>query len=457
MQAPPHSQEKLTADRKALLINLNESIFGTFAEIGAGQEVARHFFHVGGAAGTVAKTMSAYDMTFSDAIYGKSGRYVSKERLLSMLNHEYLLLIERLSEKRGAQTNFFVFANTVVARSFKGSNECHGWLGIRFQTKPLGAPNDIIIHVRMWDRENVLQQQALGIIGVNLIYGAFFQRQEPEQFVCGLLDELSIQRIEVDMLEFNGPDLAHIDNRIVSLHLVEKGLTNAIMFSPKGEVLQPSEVFYKKPILVERGRFNPLTSLHQDMLKSARAQMSKIDSARKVDPVVFFEITLNNLLSGDVKDKGEILKRADAILNLGYTILISNYSEYYRLSAYFRRYTDEAICMVMGIKTLLQIFNEQFYDDLEGGMLEALGRLFRQEVKLFVYPMKREEYIEFLKQSNLSFPSHELPTKAPLPDLITVKEVLVPEEVRHLYQHLIEHKFIEPISAYLDQKLAKAS
>ena len=259
-------KDLLTTNRKALTINLDEAKYGTFAEIGAGQEVARVFFQAGGASGTVAKTISAYDMTFSDAIYGKAPRYVSRERLSLMLDHEYRLLIERLSAPRGDRTAFFVFADTVAARNFKGTNEAHGWMGVRVQLVPGGPASEIVIHVRMWDKENVLQQEALGIVGTNLIYGAFYYRDDPKKFAQSLLDNLSSDRIEVDMLKFSGPAFGHIDNRLMSLYLVQFGLTNAVMYGSNGEVLQPSEVLYKKAILVERGSFRPVTHVNVDML-----------------------------------------------------------------------------------------------------------------------------------------------------------------------------------------------
>jgi hypothetical protein len=280
------SSELLTTNRKALTINLDEPRYGTFAEIGAGQEVARQFFQAGGAAGTVAKSISAYDMKFSDAVYGKAARYVSRERLALMLDREYDLLIQRLKEIRGDRSAFFVFADTVAAKSFKGTNECHGWMGVRFQAEANASASDIILHVRMWDKENILQQQALGIIGVNLIYGAFYYISDQDRFIRSLADNLTVDRIEVDMINFAGPLFSEVDNRIMSLKLVECGLTNAVMFSPKGEVLQPSEVLYKKAILVERGSFRPVTLVSQDMLRCALTEFLLEPGVNAEDVVV---------------------------------------------------------------------------------------------------------------------------------------------------------------------------
>src|SRR5581483_7004743 len=290
-------KELLTTNRKALTINLEQLKYGTFAEIGAGQEVARHFFQAGGASGTIAKTISAYDMAFSDAIYGKAPRYVSRERLALMLDHEYKLLIERLAGQRGNRTTFFVFADTVATRNFKGTNEAHGWIGVRFQTTPESEPRDIILHVRMWDKESVQQQQALGIVGVNLIYGAFYFRDDPQQFIPSLVDNIGADRIEIDMLTFSGPAFPNFDNRLMSLHLVQHGLTNAVMFGPGGTVVQPSEVLHKKAILVERGSFRPVTHVNVDMLNCAAAQFVQEPMVKGKEVVVLMEITMNNLLA----------------------------------------------------------------------------------------------------------------------------------------------------------------
>ena len=254
-----HEESLLTTNRKALTINLDPKIYGTFAEIGAGQEVARHFFQVGGAAGTVAKSMSAYDMKFSDKIYGETKRYVSKERLKMMLDHECQLLEERLRDVRGKETAFFVYANTVAAQGFKKRSECHGWMGVRFEIEPEQPYNDVAIHVRMLDETNLEQQEALGVVGVNLMYACFFYHDDYDKFVLSLLDNLSSKRIEVDMIQFWGPHFKGVDNRVISLKLVEHNLTQAVLFNAAGEVVQPSEVFYKKPILVERGSFRPIT------------------------------------------------------------------------------------------------------------------------------------------------------------------------------------------------------
>ena len=444
-------KDLLTTNRKALTINLDEPIYGTFAEIGAGQEVARVFFQAGGASGTIAKTISAYDMVFSDAIYGKAPRYVSRERLNLMLDHEYKLLLERLTPVRGDRTTFFVFADTVSARNFKGTNEAHGWMGIRFQTEPGGPASEIVMHVRMWDKENVLQQAALGIVGTNFVYGAFYYRNAPKKFIQSLLDQLGADRIEVDMLKFSGPAFAHVDNRLMSLYLVQFGLTNAVMFGANGDVLQPSEVLYKKAILVERGSFRPVTHVNVDMLNCATAQFVQEPAVKGKDVVVLMEITLHNLLGGaNELDADDFLSRVDLLSDIGFTVLISNYSEYFRLTSYFRRYTKEMIGVAMGVSNLIEIFNEKYYENLEGGILESFGRLFRNSVKLYVYPMRQDAYAQFLAASTQPVVSANSPAAATFASqvLITAKNVLVVDHLRNLYNHLLENHYIESLAGY---------
>jgi hypothetical protein len=445
------ASELLTTNRKALTVNLDEQKYGTFAEIGAGQEVARVFFQAGGAAGTVAKSMSAYDMTFSDSIYGKAPRYVSRERLVTMLEHEFDLLRERLAEKRGDRTAFFVFADTVAAKSFKGNNECHGWMGIRFQPEPGAEPSDIIIHVRMWDRDHLLQQQALGIVGVNLVYGAFYYRNDPAKLVASLVDNIGSDRIEVDMLKFTGPEFTGVDNRLMSLHLVQYGLTNAVMFGPDGDVQQPSEVLRRKAILVERGSFRPVTHVNVDMLNCACAQFLQEPAVKGKDIVVLMEITMNNLLAAGDLDPADFLSRVDLLGDIGLTVLISNYSEYYRLTSYFRRYTDEMIGVAMGINNLLEVFNERYYESLPGGILESFGRLFRNAVKLYIYPMRRATYERYLvDREALTAPqAHEATGGGFTANvLVTARNLQVSEHLRNLYAHLMENHYIDCIVGF---------
>jgi hypothetical protein len=441
--------ELLTPTRKALTINLDGVKYGTFAEIGAGQEVARVFFHAGGASGTIAKTISAYDMVFSDAIYGKAPRYVSRERLKLMLSHEYELLIERLAAVRGDKTTFFVFADTVAAKSFKTNNDGHGWMGVRFQSEPQGEPSDIVLHMRMWDKENVLQQEALGILGANLVYGAFYYRDDPRRLVESLLDNVGADRIEVDMLEFSGPAFRHVDNRLMSLHLVRHGLTNAVMFGPGGAVLQPSEVLHHKAIMVERGNFRPVTNVNVDMLNCATAQFVQEPLVKGKDVIILMEITMNNLLASGSIDAPDFLARVDLLGDIGFTVLISNYSEYYRLSSYFRRYTNEMIGVALGVNNLIEIFNEKYYENLEGGILESFGRLFRQAVKLYVYPMRQDAFERFLASGLPSAATAGVTPQGYAANvLINARNAQVADHLRNLYDHLAQNRYIESIVGF---------
>ena len=412
-------------NRKALQINLDAKKYGTFAEIGAGQEVARRFFTVGGAAGTIAKTMSAYDMTFSDAIYGPTDRYVSRKRLWTMLDHEYELLVKRLDAKFGGDRTFFVFADTVAARSFKQHNESHGWLGVRFQTEPRGEPSQIIIHVRMLDESNADEQEALGVIGVNLLYGAFYYSQ-PERLISSLQENLAPGRIQVDLIKFSGPSFAKIDNRLINLQLVSQGLTDAVMFTADGEMVQPSEILHKKAILIERGSFRPVTYATNDMLEGARGQFLKESGCSEEDTVVLMEMTLENLLSEGQLNHADFLARVDILGALGRTVLISKFGEYYRLASYLSRYTNRMIGLVMGVPSLIEILDEKYYLNLEGGILEALGRMFKHGLKLYVYPVIDET------------------TGA----ILSATQVHVAPNLRALFQYLIDNRYIEEITDY---------
>ena len=374
--------------QKALRINLEPRWYGTIAEIGAGQEVARWFFRAGGAAGTVAKSMSAYDMAVSDAVYGRSDRYVSQGRLEAMLDHELALDVERLGPSRGDDTCFFAFADTVVARSYRGGNECHGWMGVRFLAHPGDEPSQVVLHVRMLDDAADLQQEALGIVGVNLLHAVFFERYEPDRLVESLLDRLSTGRIEIDMIRFHGIEFRHVDNRLMALRLVQLGLSGVAMFGPDGEVLQPSEVLRKRPVLVERGSFRPPTVVNMDMLRCAQEKF-EADPAVAGRPVLHLtELTMRNLLAGGTDvDRRDFLARADLLGACGMTTLISDYVDYHRLAAYLGERTRERIGIVMGVPSLVDLFDEANHAHLPGGILESFGRLLKNGLALFVYPM----------------------------------------------------------------------
>ena len=383
-------EETIDTHSKALRINLDPRWYGTFAEVGAGQEVARWFFRVGGAAGTIAKSMSAYDMKVSDAIYGHADRYVSRSRLQAMLDREFDLDVERLGQERGESTSFFAFADTVEARSYRGTRESHGWMGIKFQSRINDQPSQIVMHMLMLDEEASAQQEALGIVGVNLCYGAFFLSHVPDELVESLLDNLTTRRIEIDMLEFSGIEFRNVDNRLMALRLVQLGLSGAAMFGPNREVLQPSDVLHKKAVLVERGSFRPVTYVNIDMLECALAKF-KEDPAVVDKPILsLMELTMRNLLAGGTEvDRRDFLARAEVLGASGMTVLISDYFEYYRLAAYLSWRTRERIGIVMGVPSIFELFDEKYYTQLPGGILESFGRLFKNELKVYIYPVQR--------------------------------------------------------------------
>ena len=390
----------LGTKQKALAINLDPQIYGSFAEIGAGQDVAANFFKAGASSRTIAKTMSAYDMIFSDAIYGAQPgrRYVSESRLISMLEHEYGLLIERLEKQRGSSTTFFAFSNTVSALNYHKTNEGHGWMGVRFQLQPDGAFNDVVIHVKLLDNENYLQQQAVGILGVNLIYACFYYHEQPPVFLLSLMDNLSKDAIQIDMIRFEGPNFDKVDNRLMSLHLVKYGFSDAALFGPDGQNLQPSEVLYKKNIVVIRGRFRPLINVHLDMLNTGVKQFMQEPDVDKEHVMVVTELTLQSLKERDAEENAEIdekdfLDRVDILCSLGQTVMISNFHEYYKLVAYISKITNLKLGVVLGYPNLEYIFSEEHYKDLPGGILESFATLFSRKVKLFIYPTLRDGVI----------------------------------------------------------------
>jgi hypothetical protein len=407
-------EQTLTTRQKALKINLDRRIYGSFAEIGAGQEVASFFFKAGGASGTIAKTMSAYDMTFSNAIYGEeeSGRYVCEPRLDKMISKEYNLLELRLDGERGADTTFFSYANTVVAINYQRTNQGHGWMGVRFQLTPRAGYNDAVIHVRMHDKETLAQQQACGVLGVNLLYACFYHNNDPQKFLSSLLDGLSRDRAEVDMIRLEGPDFDgkfKFDNRLLSLQLVKYGLTEATIFNPDGDTLQPTEALYKKNILVLRGRFRPVTHVNVDMLRTGREQfLADLPEEERKHTVVLAELTLHDLKAAHTDiDEKDFLDRVDILCSLGQTVMISNYHEYHRLVNYLAQLTKKKIGIVMGIFNLESIFHEKYYTSLKGGILEAFSQLFMHYIKVYVYPYQRENG-EIYNIENFKLPPNQV-------------------------------------------------
>ncbi len=416
--------------QKALQINLDPSKYGTFAEIGAGQETVRWFFKVGGAAGTVAKSMSAYDMTFSDAIYGQAPRYVCKERLNTMLDHEYELLIERLGPKRGTNTQFFVFANTVTTTSYRRSNDGHGWLGVAFQPRPGAEPSRIFLHTWAWQRNAEVQQYQFGVLGVNLIHAALYFWQEPERLIDRLYDNLSKAEVEVDSLEFRGPVFKNNDPVRVAFRLVAEEATNAVIIRPSGEVVTPGDYLYKKAVLVQRARCQPLTLAHTDIqrraLEAFRADLQRSQPAAspQQDIISLIELPLTTL---ECDEEGTILlddfyQRVNIARASGTDLLFSNYGRYFRLSAFLRRYTREPIAFAMGIEQLRELLDPASHTTLEGGMLEALGRLLQAHVRIYIYPATTSSG-----------------------ETITANNFRTAPEVSHLYQHLLANRLIEPL------------
>lgn len=375
--------------QKALQINLTKDIYGSFAEIGAGQEVAANFFKAGGASGTIAKTISAYDMTFSDAIYGEeaSGKYVCESRLMKMLNKEFKLLKVRLEEKSFNQ-RFFAFADTISALNFQKTNDAHGWIGIRFQTVPGGNFNDVVFHVNLLDNENVLQQQAIGILGVNLIHACFNFSDNPEKILLSLLDDLSTDRIEINMIRFEGADFKGVDNRLMALYLVKYGFTEAAVFDPDGNVMQPYDALSKKHIVTVRGRFRPITNVYTHMIKSGLEQFENEPDVDDNKIILLSELTLKNLYVGkeDEINEKDFLDRVDLLCSMGQTVLISNFIEYYKLVAFLSKFTKLKMALIMGMPNLSYIFEEEHYNHLKGGILDAFSQLFGGNIQLYLYP-----------------------------------------------------------------------
>lgn len=410
----------LSTLEKALEINLDTSRYGTFAEIGAGQEVVRWFFQAGGAAGTVSKSISAYDMQVSDAIYGPCERYVSRQRLDAMLSCEQALNRERLSAGRGAETRFFSFADTVSARNYHGTNECHAWMGIRFQAEAQDEDSVVIIHSRMLDDTNAAQQEALGVLGVNLIHAAFDSHQEPARLIASLLDGLSIERIEIDMIDVAGPAFAGVDKRILALQLVQLGLTGAAMFDAAGNVLQPSEALRKRALLVQRGRFRPITHVNMDILRCAREKLALEEWAQPDDILPIMEISMQNLLEDSDVCLEDFVDRAEVVSAAGCIAMVSDFPQYHRLADYLCRYTQKTIALTLGLETLQRLFDPQYYEDLDGGTLEGIGRLFCDQVRVLAYPAKA----------------------ADADDVRTLGDIVFPDSLQHLFAYLCERKRI---------------
>jgi hypothetical protein len=399
-------EKRQTTEEKALKINLTRDIYGCFAEIGAGQEVAANFFRAGGSSGTIAYSQSAYDMKVSDSMYGEASRYVCEERLLTMLETEYETMKFRLPEKN-KDTRFFAFCNTVESLNYHKTNQGQGWVGIRFQLSLDSKPNDIILHVKMHDTSNKSQQDALGILGVNLIHAAYFHNDNLEDFLEDLVHRLPRERMEIDMLRVSGPDFEKIDNRIIALNLVKKGITDATMFDLCGNVLQPATALYKRNILLMRGRFRPVTKVHIDMIENGTTNFMKEEEVEPENVSLILELTLKDLTAdGKISDK-DFVDRAELLGTLGYTVMISNYLKHYKMVDYLANIAKgKKMGLILGVYNLHTIFDERFYDNLPGGLLEAFGKGFGHNVKLYVYPAINVDTGEMYTLENVKIPDH---------------------------------------------------
>lgn len=414
-------------NEKALRINLDDKKYGTIVEIGAGQEVARHFFLAGAAAGTIAKTMSAYDMQFSDAIYGvqEDRRYVSKARVTAMMEQEFGLVVERVGTTRPKSSRFFAYAATVAAKSFNRKNECHAWCGVRMQMYPGAEPSNITVHIRMLDDNAEEQQEALGIVGVNLIYAASYYFENPKKIIDSLTDNMRSNRIEIDSIDFQGPYFEDVDNRAKNIHLIRSWKTRGIMFKPDGTVAVPSEMLYKKNVLTIRGSFRPITNLNLDMFEQGQKSFYQLNGVDPENTVVIAEISLNDTHGNDNNvPEADLIHRVQLLNSLGFNVMISDYTRYFSLRAYFRQYTQLQIGIVVGMVNVKQIFDTESYRGVEGGILEGFGKLFPDNTRLFVYP--------------------ELDDDGQLADVTAAK---VPSNLRFLYQHLLENGFISSLES----------
>jgi hypothetical protein len=422
-------REVLTTNRKALRINLNPSIYGTLAEIGGGQEVSRNFFQAGGASGTVAKTISAYDKLFSDHIYNndEGGRYVSEDRLLKMLDTEYLELVQLLSKKRKDDTRFFAFADTVSTLNFRKDNEAHGWLGVRFQLRPRSAANEVILHVRLLENDTRLQQTTLGALGINLIFACFYYHDSPNAFLQSLMDDLSTDRIEITMIRMGGLDLDYVDNRLLAVQLVTNDMARAIMFDRYGHVQEPADMLYKKNVLAFRGSFRPITYVGFDMLKTSYSIFKRDEDYAKETTMALCEMTINNLLDEGEFDERDFLARVDLLNGMGQNVMVSSIREYYNLVSYFSNFNIKNLRIVMGIPSFLHVLNKAYYTRLRGGILEALGKLFTDNMKLYVYP-------------TISSVAIDDPTKGD--ELLTTDNLPLPGDLEDLYAYLKKNRKI---------------
>jgi hypothetical protein len=426
--------ESLSIKRKALKINLEPSVYGTFAEIGAGQEVVRAFFQVGGASGTVAKSMSAYDMAFSDSIYGEeeSGRYVSESRVKKMLDHEYSLLEQRLIGEKYEHRRFFAFADTCATLNFLKNNDPHCWLGLRFQLVPQGPVNEVIVHIRLKEKDALLQQRTIGGIGVNLIYACYWYADNMDGFIQSLMDNLTTDQVEIDMIRLKGDNFVTVDNRLLALMLVKKGFTSGTIFGPDKEVYQPKDILYKKNVLCLRGRFRPVTKVSEDMFHCGLESFKKQFPCEDSQLLAISELTINTLGSDAGFDDKDFLDRTDILCNLGHTVMVSNCQKHDKLLAYLRRCRPKNIGIVLGVMNLMDLLNEDKYEDPLGEILNYFGEIFQSNTKMFIYPYK---------------PTAES-------DIITLQNFPISDSLKPLFDYLRSSGFMLDLDGYHKELLS---
>lgn len=426
-------KEIIPTNRKALKINIDTPFYGSFAEIGGGQETARHFFLAGGASGTVAKTISAYDKSFSDLQYNceNLGRYVSESRLEKMLDREYAEVNKLLSDNK-PNSLFFAFANTVEVLNYNKSNYSHGWLGIRYQLEEGGEPNTVILHVKLLENDAKLQQSTIGVLGVNLIYAAINFSDRPNEFIRSLTDNLSIDRYRITMMRMRGPQLQYVDNRLLGVQLVKNHLTRSIMFDKNGDVQMPSDMLYKKNVLAFRGNFMPITYVAKDIIKTSKELFEKDEDYRDNNSLFFCEMSLNNLLSekGEV-DERDFLRRIDMLNATGQNVMVTDFGKYYELVDLFAQFKINKLRLVIGVPSLEGLFDEKYYTDLKGGILEAFGKLFPSNLKLYIYP-------------TINSGSKEL---------LTSKSIELDKKLDGLYKYLKDNGFIRDLKSNMKAQL----
>jgi hypothetical protein len=424
---------QIDTHQRALAINLDSTIYGSFAEIGAGQEVAAWFFRVGGAAGTVARTICAYDMAMSDAVYGKCERYVSRERLVSMLEFEHALLLDQLGAPRGEKSRFFAFADTVSARNYAGTNECHGWIGLRFQHEPGSAPSDALFHVNLMDPTNLLQQEAVGILGVNLIHAAYHERGSPEQLLTSLFQDLSLARLEVDVAELRGPAFPGFDSASTALQLVRLALAQAVVFDASGVVTAPSEALRKRPLVVERGLYRTAKPQHGPLLAAASRYLRTEVPEKSREPLALFEMTVMPTGGGGVADGAELLLRIGRLTRAGFPVAVTRFGRAFELAEFLRRYTAEPVRLAMGTSSAVELLLTQSSAGVIGGALQALGRLLSDNVRLYVYPMPADVLRERLTKAGID----PLTIAQDATGTVTPRGLKLPSPIGHMLDYLL--------------------